>query len=665
MKRSILIALGTLLISLLVLVACVRSEKTTSVTEPSPSSYSSESREVISKFSLPLDESLYNEGIVNVGFASREDLERFAKEVDANITFVDEKLKLASLKLNGKTVREVMMSLKDYDLKGIDFVEPDYKIEIPVIREEELMTKFEPRLTNTPGPTAEDEWRIYQYALDLFDAESIWREGFTGKDVIVAIVDTGVNGLHPDLAGRMVNGLNARTGGTLVGAAQTDTNGHGSHCAGIVAAGFGGGKVVGLAPEAKIMPIGILGGYSTTRTNIASAIRWAVDNGARVLSNSWGGPGYTLALKRGIDYALERGAIFVASAGNDHSYQHWHYPTGYTGVIGVAATTANDRVVGFSSRGDYVSVGAPGTNILSIFHINSLLSLPYTYMSGTSMACPYVSAAAALLKQKYPNANAYQIRKILELTAVDIEEPGYDPASGYGRINPKAALGLDPNVRAPNIEDLKPAELEVVITDRNNAPVEHVFVTIKERNTGRMYFEKAYADSLMGNPTRSVARFKFIEPGTYDVYIGGPDIFYGLVFHPEDQVYYARTVTLQAGRKTELVQPLYTFFKVEFDKTTEGEFDYEIRRVSGTTSILVASGKVTSSAGATYILPATASPGQYFVTHNGGANVKARITLNNNTFEVTSVADTARPGWFNLGKFSSVYNRFEHRFRVF
>lgn len=663
MKKSLLLTILGILLVTFVFVGCTSNKinNVENIQESQSSQTVQEAKSVLSKFSTPLDSTLYNEGILNVGYKTQEDLQRFAKEVNAEIITVVDKIKVAALKLNDNKVGHIIRNLRNYNLKGIDFVEPDYKIEIPVVKEEKIEELQSKMSINPLNSTPIDEWRKYQYALDLFDAESIWSKGYKGTGVVVAVVDTGVNGLHPDLTDRMLTGYNAKTDALINGKTQNDTNGHGSHCAGIIAAGIGGGKVIGLAPEAYIMPIGILGDYSTTRANIAAAIVWAVDNGAQVLNNSWGGPGYTHTLKRAIDYALSKGAVFVVSAGNDHSYQHWHYPAGYTGVIGVAASTANDRVVDFSSRGDYVSVAAPGTYILSTYHQNSLFGQPYRYMSGTSMAGPYVAAAAALLKQKYPQANGYQIKKLLELTAKDIEAPGYDVASGYGRINPKAALGLDPTVKVPDIDELQPAELEVYVTDRKGNPVEHVFVTIKERTTGRMYFEKTYIDSLLGDGTKAVARFKFIDPGTYDVYIGGPDWDYRMVNFAEEQLYYTRTVTLSKGETKKITQVLSSTFKIEVPKAESGNFTVTVKYFDGSNYVDVASGVVNTTQGFTYILPSSANPGKYLVLHNGGENVKATITINGNSFEVKSLAIPEEAGFgsemFTFAKFSEIQNQ--------
>ncbi|MCX7654856.1 MAG: hypothetical protein N2Z58_09315, partial [Fervidobacterium sp.] len=210
-------------------------------------------------------------------------------------------------------------------------------------------------------------------------------------------------------------------------------------------------------------------------------------------------------------------------------------------------------------------------------------------------------------------------------------------------------------VTGPDIDELQPAELEVYVTDRKGNPVEHVFVTIKDRATGRMYFEKTYMDTLPGGSNKAVARFKFIEPGTYDVYIGGPDWDYSTVGFVEEQLYYTRSVTLGKGETKKINQIFSSTFKIEVPKAESGSFTVTVKRISENTTVDVASGTVTTTQGFSYILPASAEPGVYLITHNGGANVKATITVNGKSIEVRSLdASSVIPGMFAFGKYSEI-----------
>ncbi|AJC73486.1 peptidase S8 [Pseudothermotoga hypogea DSM 11164 = NBRC 106472] len=578
-------------------------------------------------------EAEYREGEVLVGYRTLEDLEKLAQAIGAQIDVVVPQIKAASLKFSGRTVKQVVNEIRKLKLSGIDYVEPSYERKLPVLPLEDQTISS---VFLKSAPTSQDDWFIYQYPHRLFDSQSIWSAGYKGTGVIVAVIDTGVNGTHPDLVGRVLTGYNARTGGTFQPDSNSDTHGHGTHCAGIIAAAIGGGKVVGLAPEVYVMPVRIFDPSYVGDINTAAGIVWAVENGAQVLSNSWGGPGYSETIKRAIDYALRRNVVVVFSAGNDYSDQAWHYPSAHTGVIGVAATTANDKVTSFSSRGEYVSVGAPGDYVLSTYHVNALLNQPYVFMSGTSMACPYVSAAAALLKQKYPDANCYQIRKLLEMTAVDIESPGYDVASGHGRIDPKAALGLDPNKPAPDLDELQPATLKVKVVNRQGNPIDDVFVTIIHRASGKAYYEKTYYDE---DDDELVARFEFVEPGTYDVYIGGPDMYLGelSLSFPEEQLHYKRTVTLLGGQTTLLTQTFLSSLKIELPRRSSS---YTVDLINGTTGETISLNVPAGTGYFTYVLPSSASPGKYLMVHNVGEDLRANITLNGHTFEMESLYDS-------------------------
>ena len=168
---------------------------------------------------------------------------------------------------------------------------------------------------------------------------------------------------------------------------------------------------------------------------------WAVDNGANIINMSLGGVGASIVLADAINYALENNVTVIAAAGNDGRDQI-NYPAAFPGVIAVGSTNSQDEVSSFSTRGEHLSVSAPGEDIWSLdtFDNNGYLTL-----DGTSMAAPFVSGVAALLMQKHGTAlTPGQIRGMLEATAVDRGAAGYDDAYGHGRVNPVAAFAADP-----------------------------------------------------------------------------------------------------------------------------------------------------------------------------------------------------------------------------
>jgi len=220
-----------------------------------------------------------------------------------------------------------------------------------------------------------------------------------------------------------------------------DDHGHGTHCAGIIAAeGDNALDIAGVCWAARIMALKFLSsdGFGTT-ADAVEAFYYAVENGADVTSNSWGGGGYSETMEEAIDYAHSQGVITVAAAGNDNS-THPHYPAYYDHVVAVAATNSNDQRAPFSNFGGWIDLAAPGVDILSLRADGTAMGTIYddytTVASGTSMACPHVAAVTALIISKRPNAHTqYVTTRLLDSTR-EIPSPGM----GRGRINAFKAL---------------------------------------------------------------------------------------------------------------------------------------------------------------------------------------------------------------------------------
>jgi subtilisin family serine protease len=288
----------------------------------------------------------------------------------------------------------------------------------------------------TAVPSGSDPFRTQQWDLAKMSVGDAWQKS-TGTGVTVAVIDSGVDASHPDLAGHVLTGYNVMTGKA---GASTDAFGHGTHVAGTIAAVTGNGVgVASVAPDAKILPIKVLGddgkGYMS---DTATGIIYAADHGANVINMSLGATSQVAAVTNAIAYARSKGVVVVAAAGNyraDGSPTTW--PGADAGVIGVAATDSNDKVAGFSNAGSYVDVAAPGVNIASTYPV-SLGS--YTMMSGTSMASPHVAAVAALIEAYRPGLSPDQDEKAIEGTALDLGTTGRDNDYGYGRVNAAAAL---------------------------------------------------------------------------------------------------------------------------------------------------------------------------------------------------------------------------------
>jgi type VII secretion-associated serine protease mycosin len=288
-----------------------------------------------------------------------------------------------------------------------------------------------------------DPLRTAQWALDELGFESV-RAAVEPSGVTVAVIDTGVDADHEDLAGAVLPGWDAIAG---TRGADTDRYGHGTHVAGIVAAvagnGLGGS---GAAAGVHILPVRVLDeegkGWSST---IADGIRWAADHGADVINLSLGGTTPSGVYRAAIDYAVNtRGVVVVASAGNDYQNGNpMEYPASDPDAIAVGASTASGARASFSSTGSYVALAAPGTSILAPCPPGAAMcsdSSGYARLSGTSMAAPFVAAAAALLRAARPDATVAQVRAWLTSTAADAGLPGRDDEFGAGILDPVRAL---------------------------------------------------------------------------------------------------------------------------------------------------------------------------------------------------------------------------------
>jgi type VII secretion-associated serine protease mycosin len=280
-----------------------------------------------------------------------------------------------------------------------------------------------------------DPLRPQQWALDHSSFEAAW-SATKGAGVTVAVVDTGVDAFHEDLGSVVLPGVDFIDSGRD---GRFDPDGHGTHVAGIVAARANNGRgIVGAAPAVRILPVRVLdangSGLSST---VAAGVVWATDHGARVINLSLGGgpsPGIQIAIR----YALSKGAVVFAAAGNNGASGNTAvYPGAYPEAIAVGSYDATYTKSAFSNTASYVDVLAPGNSILSTW---SSSSTSYAVASGTSMATPYAAAEAALVISENPKLSAGAVTVIVEATARDAGPPGVDAQYGHGLIDPAAAV---------------------------------------------------------------------------------------------------------------------------------------------------------------------------------------------------------------------------------
>jgi thermitase len=290
--------------------------------------------------------------------------------------------------------------------------------------------------------TCNDPLSSQQWGLTRIQAAQAWAIATPQRTVYLAIIDTGVDATHPDLAQRVRRYSNGTVYGynTQLNNANThDFHGHGTHCAGIAAAHTGNGVgIAGVASTApvQIMPVKVLNDQGIgTMTDVARGIIWAADNGAHVLSLSLGGNAGTQQLADAVNYAWNRGCVVVAAAGNNGSNAPF-YPAAYENALAVAASDPNDRLTDFSQYGTWVDIAAPGSSILSTVPGNR-----YEAWSGTSMACPHVAGAAALIWSCVPSLTNQQLRLALENNADPVQPYWFGGiGEGKGRLNLYRAL---------------------------------------------------------------------------------------------------------------------------------------------------------------------------------------------------------------------------------
>lgn len=295
----------------------------------------------------------------------------------------------------------------------------------------------------TNDPLYISQWALPKISWDKINATSSAYNP-ASPVIKVAVVDTGVDYTHPDLAGKIdtdndwdfVNNDSDAMGDNL----------HGTHVSGIAAAQTN--NSIGIAGVSvntvKILPVKVLdqngSGYYSW---VASGINWAADHGAKVINLSLGGNVSSKTLQNAVNYAWSKGVVIAAAAGNSNNSSRT-YPAYYTNAMAVWASDQNDNKAYFSSYGSWVDIGAPGTNILSTVPVSldpDSVKDGYYYANGTSMATPYVAGLAGLLFSQHPSWTNQQVRNKIESTADPVGGRLYSRGNlGHGRINVFKAL---------------------------------------------------------------------------------------------------------------------------------------------------------------------------------------------------------------------------------
>jgi serine protease len=325
----------------------------------------------------------------------------------------------------------------------------------------------EPNRYRESYATPNDPSFAAQWGLTKINAPNAWNRTTGSPNVTVAVIDSGVDLDHPELASLLLPGTDMvdlgpsptppagfRFEGDFQGRDNIpqDEVGHGTHVAGTIACLSNNGVgVAGVTWSCRLMPVKVLTRIvninnpndvrgTGSAVDIAAGIRWAVDNGARVLNLSLGGTTDTQVERDAIAYAVAQGAVVVAAMGNGFQQGNpTSFPAAYPDVIAVGAISAANTRAAFSQTGPHIDVVAPGVNVLSTVWDNG-----YTNMSGTSMASPHVAGLAALILSCNPNLTAGQVGDIIRQTAQPMRDNPADPVPnnnyGFGCIDAEAAL---------------------------------------------------------------------------------------------------------------------------------------------------------------------------------------------------------------------------------
>jgi subtilisin family serine protease len=346
---------------------------------------------------------------------------------------------------DGRITKHVLSSLKkaqfdrflEKNKSKIDFVENDFRISKPLPTDISLFS-----------------WGGYlNWGIDSIEAQKLWNQNVFGQDVVVAIIDSGIDRQHPQLVNQLSinpneteNGIDDDHNGLIddingydfpnqTGQIR-DGSGHGTHVAGIVAADHSAGSIKGVAPKAKLLVYDFFdddGGGSVF--NAIAAIRAADLRGARVINASWGGPGCSRSLQETLASLSRRNILFVTASGNEslNIDRNPMYPAAHDSPtqITVGAMTEDGATAGFSNYGQLVHLVAPGANIMSTYPLPDLTAIEH----GTSMAAPFVSGSAALLWSAFPSATAAQIKEAL----VSSVKAGPFPVLSRGSLDVAAA----------------------------------------------------------------------------------------------------------------------------------------------------------------------------------------------------------------------------------
>jgi subtilisin family serine protease len=484
----------------------------------------------------PLEEHVADQAIV--GFSDRREAEDVVDASGGHVEQAFRSMKLMVVDTPTPAAEWVESFQHEVAAEAsVDFVQLDYIVEADT----HVASDTDPSGPNDPG------WSSL-YGMQAIGVEEAWHTNPGSEDIVVGVVDTGIDYTHPDLNDQMwtnpdeigSNGIDDDSNGwvdDVHGADCTNNDGnpmddhsHGTHVAGTIAATANNGTGVAGVADTSLMALKFLGSDGSGATSDAiQCLDYAIRNGAHLTNNSWGGSGSSSGLSLAIDRAAADNQLFIAAAGNSglDNDSTPHYPSSYPqdNVISVAATDSNDALASFSNYGAAsVDIAAPGVGILSTVPGGS-----YKSYSGTSMATPHVAGVAALLLAQDPNASYSSVRDRLFATLdpmLHLEGKMVHP----GRLNAARALG-PPATSTPSPAPTTPEDVPTTPTDEapaapagltatagidtvsldwaDNADADLKSYKVFRRSSGATEFEER------GTVTASSFLDQGVAPGTY------------------------------------------------------------------------------------------------------------------------------------------------------
>lgn len=472
----------------------------------------------------------YVQNEVVVGYEDQASLDAAVKAMGGTLLRSIPEIKVALVQVSGDALKVAGRAKVD----GVRYASPN----AVVTRERETPSLGSASLSALAANPDQIFDVLPQYALDPrhLNAKAAWDKGLTGKGVTVAVIDDPGDVTHPDLAANWAGKAfdprqnkvytDGQAWKTYV---QKPDNDHGTFVASSIVASKNGKGIVGVAYDAKWMPVIMFNPGSYSSFEIALGAVWATNNGARAINNSWGGGISFGPVKDAFDYAMASGTTVVASMGNTY-HDEVQYPAALPGVIASGALDASNRKVTFSTGGRHISTGAPGqdTMLVNPTWQDTKPEGGYALISGTSFSSPYTTGVAALILQKCPNATPYQVRRVMEMNAdssIGSNPTGFDRDTGWGR--------LDAGKIAQNLTDCAAlpakganAKINVSYISGSSGVQAGMLGDVILRGKGLRPGATDDSTPMYWSPTNNngEVRFSEIAPGDYDIYVAGPDL---------------------------------------------------------------------------------------------------------------------------------------------